>query len=120
MLNNLKFSTLFMIFVLILSCNHSPRVKESKKISDRTSVTPIDTITDDLVSYISGMPNNKKGCLSKLDSMAKWNHYARDIDNMFSHANSFRFKKMKTWADSEFVKSPTITTLFYPFSGPDF
>jgi hypothetical protein len=120
MLHNLKFSALFLMAVLILSCNHTPKVKEGKKPSESTAVTPVDNIKDDLVSFISGMHNNKSGCLSKLDSIAKWNHYAKEIDNMFSHANSFRFKKMRAWADSEFIKSQSVTTLFYPFSGPDF
>ncbi len=120
MLHNLKFSALFLISVLILSCNHSPKVKETKKTSDSTTVTHVDNIKDDLVSFMSGMPNKKSGCLPSLDSMTKWNHYAREIDNMFSHANSFRFKKMRLWADSELVKNQSITTLFYPFSGPDF
>ena len=120
MRHKLKFSALFLISVLILSCNHNPKVKEVKKTSDSTSVTPVDNLKDDLVSFISGMPDNKSGCLSTLDSITKWNHYAREIDNMFSHASSFRFKKMKVWADSELVKNQSITTLFYPFSGPDF
>jgi hypothetical protein len=120
MLHNLKFSALFLISVLILSCNHSPKVKEVKKPSDSTALTHVDKVKDDLVSFISGMPNNKSGCLSRIDSIAKWNHYSREIDNMFSHANSFRFKKMRVWADSEFIKSQSVTTLFYPFSGPDF
>jgi hypothetical protein len=120
MLNNLKFSAFFLMVVLILSCNHKPNVKELKKISESTSVTPINTIIDDLVSFISGIPNDKSECFSKLNSVAKWNHYARELDNMFSHANSFRFKKMKIWADSELIKNHSITTVFYPFSGPDF
>ena len=120
MLHNLRFYALFLISVLMLSCNNSPKAKEAKKTSDSTTVTHVDNIKDDLVSFISGMPNNKSGCLSSLDSMAKWNHYAREIDNMFSHSSSFRFKKMKAWADSELVKNQKVTTLFYPFSGPDF
>ena len=120
MLHNLRSSALFLMSVLILSCNHSPKVKETKKTSESTAVTQVDNIKDDLVSFMSGMPNKKSGCLPSLDSMDKWNHYAREIDNMFSHANSLRFKKMRVWADSELVKNQSITTLFYPFSGPDF
>jgi hypothetical protein len=120
MLHKLKFPALFLIVVLILSCNHTPKVKELKKTSESTYVTPVNTITDDLVSFISGIPGNKSECFSKLDSMVKWNHYARELDNMFSHANSFRFKKMKIWADSEIIRNQSITTVFYPFSGPDF
>jgi hypothetical protein len=123
MLNNLKFSAFFLMIVLILSCNHNPKAKEVKeieKVSDSASVAPINTMTDELASFISGMPYNKNECLSKLDSIVKWKHYASDMDNMFSHSTSLRLKKMKIWADSELIKNQNITTVFYPFSGPDF
>jgi len=108
------------MIVLILSCNHNPKVKELKKIPEITSVTPISTLTDDQASFISGMPNGKSECLSKLNSTVKWKHYARELDSLFYHSNSFRLEKMKIWADSELIKNQSITTVFYPFSGPDF
>lgn len=120
MFNKLKFLAFFLMVVLILSCNHKPKVKELIKIPESTTVTPINTITDDLVSFISGIPNNKSDCFSKLKSDSKWNKYSRELDDMFSHAYSFRIKKMKEWADSELIKNQSITTVFYPFSGPDF
>jgi hypothetical protein len=66
------------------------------------------------------MPYNKNACLSKLDSTIKWKHYASEMDKMFSHSTSLRLIKMKTWADSELIRDRNITTVFYPFSGPDF
>lgn len=120
MFNNLKFAGFFLMVALILSCNHNPKEKELKKISEITSVTPIDTTTDDLVSFISGMPDVKNECFSKFDSVVKWNNYARELDKMFSQAYSIRFKKVKIWADSELIKNQSIKTVFYPFSGPDF
>ena len=65
MLNNLKFAVSFLMAALILSCNHNPKVKEIIKTSDSTSVKHvnttmvIDTTTDALASFISGMPYNK-------------------------------------------------------------
>src|SRR5674476_494310 len=106
MLNSLKFSALLLMGISIISCNHNPKVKEVKevkKISDSTSVIPINTMTDDMASFISGMPYNKNECLSKLDSIVKWDHYASDMDKMFSHSTSFRLNKMKIWADSELI-----------------
>jgi hypothetical protein len=126
MLNNLKYPVYFLMAVLILSCNHNPKVKEIIKTSDNASVKHvettmvIDTTTDELASFISGMPYNKNGCFSKVDSAAKWNQYAREIDKLFSQAYALRFKKVKVWADSELIKNGTIKTLFYPFGGPDF
>jgi len=109
--------------ISIISCNHNPKVKEVKevkKISDSTSVIPVNTMTDDMASFISGMPYNKNECLSKLDSIVKWDHYASDMDKMFSHSTSLRLNKMKIWANSELIRNQGIKTVFYPFSGPDF
>ncbi len=111
------------MIVLILSCNHTPKVKEVKEIkktSESTSEIAVNTITDNLVSFISGMPHDKNECLSKLDSNIKWNQYARELDNMFTNTNSSRIDKMKKWAEGELIINHNITTIFYPFSGPDF
>ena len=123
MLNSLKFSALLLMGISIISCNHNPKVKEVKevkKISDSTSVIPVNTMTDDMASFLSGMPYNKNECLSKLDSIVKWDHYASDMDKMFSHSTSLRLNKMKIWANSELIRNQGIKTVFYPFSGPDF
>lgn len=119
----LKFSALFLTLIMVISCNHNPRakeVKEVKKISDSTSATPVNTMTDDMASFISGMPYNKNECLSKLDSIIRWKNYASDMDKMFSHSTSLRLEKMKIWADSALIRNQSIKTVFYPFSGPDF
>jgi hypothetical protein len=120
MLNNLRFAVFLLTGVLILSCNINPQVKQVEKISEQVPEIPYDTITDDLVSYISGIANSKKGCLSKLDPKINWINYARELDSTFNYLSSIRFEKMKMWADSELINSHDKTTLFYPFSGPDF
>ena len=126
MLNNLKNPAVFLMVVLILSCNQNPKakevkdVKDVKKISDTISVIAVDTLIDDQAAFISGMPYNTNKCLSRLDSLIKWKHYSSDMDKMFSQSTSLRLNKMKTWADSELIKNQSITTVFYPFSGPDF
>ena len=66
------------------------------------------------------MPYNKNECLSKLDSIIKWKQYAGEMDKMFSRSTSLRLKKMENWADSALIRNQSITTVFYPFSGPDF
>ena len=114
------------MFLLVLSCTHSPKPKEVKKTSDSASVAsvnaavPVNSVTDDLVSFISGMGNGKNKCQPKLDSIIKWKNYANELDSMFSHVNSGRCMKMKIWADSELVDCHSNTAVFYPFSGPDF
>ena len=120
---NVKFSAFSLMMVLSLSCTHQPKPKEVKKLSDSTAVapvTPINSVTDDLVSFISGVGSGKNKCQPKLDSIIKWRNYAGELDSMFSHVNSGRSKKMRIWADSELIDSHSKTTVFYPFSGPDF
>jgi hypothetical protein len=119
-MNNLKSSAFLFMLVLILSCSHNPKIEEVKKISDSKPVAPYNTNTDDLVAFISGMASDKSECFSKIDSITKWISYARELDSIFSYGNSIRFEKMKIWADSELIKIQGITTVFYPFSGPDF
>ena len=113
MLKKLKLSGFFLMIVLALSCGQNPKVKEVKdvkevkevkevkKTSDSLTIAAANTILDDQASFISGMASGKTECLLKLNSSKKWNLYAKDLDSLFSHTNSFRIKKMRNWADSE-------------------
>ena len=119
----LNFSAFFLMIVFILSCDRNPKpkeVKEVKTVTDSQAVIAIDKITDDMASFISGMPYDKNECLSKLDSIVRWKRYASDMDKMFSHSTTQRLKKMETWADSALIRNQNVKTVFYPFSGPDF
>lgn len=123
MFANLKFSSFLLVLVLILSCTNPPKqkeVKEVKKISDSIAVSQVNSVTDDLVTFISGLGDGKNKCQPKLDSIIKWRNYADELDSMFSHVNAGRCTKMRIWADSELINSHSKTTIFYPFSGPDF
>jgi hypothetical protein len=118
--NKIRISAFLLMVALMLSCRHNQGVKVIDKLPDVPVSLPYDTITDNLVSFISGMSDSKNVCLSKLDSLTKWNHYARKLDSMFSQISSVRFEKMKIWADSELINNHGNTTVFYPLSGPDF
>jgi hypothetical protein len=120
MLNNLKLSTLLLITTVILACTLPPKDKTVKKPAVNQTLPVSNSSADDMASFISGMQSKNSNCLAKLDSSAKWIHYAADLDSLFVHGKSFRFDKMKVWADSELVKNKEIKTVFYPFSGPDF
>lgn len=126
-LNNLKLSVLLSIAVLILSCNYPLKGQEVKQTTElkKTSVNKIvppgNTDIDDLASFIAGIPaSNKNKCYARLDTTVKWINYAKELNKMFARADTFRFVKMKSWADSELIKNHSIKTVFYPFSGPDF
>jgi hypothetical protein len=131
MLNLFKLPVLVLTIAAILSCNHNPKAKDSKaseKTADsaamaKDTVIPlpaIDVANDNLASFIAGMPGFKDGCYSRIDSVANWKSYSENIDSLFNYGNALRMEKMGKWADSELVRDPSITTLFYPFGGPDF
>jgi hypothetical protein len=120
MRNKLIFASFLLVTAFILSCHQGPKIKKAEKTSDSTAVLPFDLIIDDQVSFISGIANSKRGCLLKLDSVIKWTRYASELDRLLSYDNSNRLNKMKAWADKELLNNKSNTTVFYPFSGPDF
>lgn len=123
----MKLTALLSILVMSLSCNPKPKVvqvqeikTENKKDIDSVVVTPVNSISDEIASFISGTPYGDNKCLSKYDSITKWTKYSKDLDKLFANANTMRLNKMKTWANNELKKDHSSKTVFYPFSGPDF
>lgn len=126
MSRNFSLSALLLILVLSLSCKPKPKpvevieVKKEVKDSIIPQILPVNSVTDDIASFISGTPYGKSQCLSKYDSIIKWTSYAKELDKLFSNATSLRLEKMKTWAATELKRDRITSTVFYPFSGPDF
>lgn len=121
----LKFCIAAMMVALIISCNHRSQAKELNKTPDPAADTippPPVTInpTDNLAAFISGMPYIDNQCFHKIDSVINWKHYANELDTLFSAGNERRFSRMALWGDSELIRNSDVTTLFYPFAGPDF
>ena len=104
MLNNLKLFTLLLITAVILACTLPPKDKTVKKPAVNQTIPVSNSSADDMASFISGMQSKNSNCLAKLDSSAKWLRYADELDSLFVHGKSFRFDKMKVWADSELIK----------------
>lgn len=104
---------------LALSCNQKqPSTTDTvavKKIS-----YPYDTITDNKVAFISGMAHGKTECLGALDTTKSWKSFSIAMDTMFQKIETNRLQKMRVWADSQLTNANAKTTVFYPFSGPDF
>jgi hypothetical protein len=109
---------IILIAFLVVSCSQKPP-KVTETLAPAVYSVPYDTLTDDLVAFISGIEHNKTGCLGRLDSITNWNKFAEKIDSGFIDLDSSRFAKMEKWADSELVDRYGSTTLFYPFGGPD-
>ncbi|MHC1702581.1 MAG: hypothetical protein AB9846_01615 [Tenuifilaceae bacterium] len=108
--------------IIIFSCQQKPANKvppADTKVINKISF-PYDTLTDNKVAFISGMSHGKTECLTALDSTTKWKTFAVSMDKMFNEIEVNRLSKMRVWADSELVDNKAKTTVFYPFSGPDF
>jgi len=108
--------------VIAFSCNPKPA---NTTISADTTVIkritfPYDTIIDNRVAFISGVAHGKTECLSGLDTTTKWKSFSYAMDSMFKKIEVNRLQKMRDWADSQLVNNQAPTTVFYPFSGPDF
>jgi hypothetical protein len=108
-----------LISLILVSCNQKPK-KVIEVVTPKIYSEPFDTITEDVVSFISGMPHGVSGCLARLDSTTKWKQFSYRMDSGFFDLDTARFAKMERWADSELVGCHGNTTLFYPFGGPDF
>jgi len=108
--------------IIALSCNQ--KSANNTPTADTTVVKkitfPYDTITDNKVAFISGIAHGKTECLESLDSTTNWKSFATAMDTMFQKIEINRLSKMRVWADSELVDNKAKTTVFYPFSGPDF
>jgi hypothetical protein len=105
---------------IALSCNQKPAKNATDTVVVKRITFPYDTITDNRVAFISGMAHTKTECLGALDTTKKWKSFAVAMDTMFQKIETNRLQKMRVWADSQLVNNKAKTTVFYPFSGPDF
>ena len=110
---------LVLFSLILVSCNQKPQ-KVVEVVAPKPFSEPFDTLTEDIVSFISGMPHGSSGCLARLDSITRWEQFSYRMDSGFFDLDTARFAKMERWADSELVDCHGNTTLFYPFGGPDF
>lgn len=112
---------LLFIPAIALSCNSKPTNTAVVTDTIPKKVTlPYDTLIDNKVAFFSGMAHSGTKCLTELESTTKWKSHATRMDSMFHKIEVERLEKMRVWADSQLTESKAPTTVFYPFSGPDF
>lgn len=112
---------LVLIPAIALSCNSKPTNTAIATDTIPKKVTlPYDTLIDNKVAFFSGMAHGNTKCLSELESATKWKMHTQRMDSMFHKIEVERLEKMRVWADSQLTESKAPTTVFYPFSGPDF
>jgi len=114
------------IALAIASCGGNGK-KEVKNVKDTVKKTvqkdtlKVNKAYTDIAKFISGMNVDEKSELYKLSQSESFKSYAKSSDSSWKKLEKKRLLKMKTWAEAELSDlNKDITTLFYPFSGPDF
>ncbi len=84
------------------------------RASDTTNV-------QNVAAYLAGLPPKAGTPLAELAAEPTWQAFAKDQDKSWTKYRSTHTDPMNKWAATELdsVRQAT-TTLFYPFSGPDF
>jgi hypothetical protein len=75
-------------------------------------------VYNDVALFIGGI-SNPGGALAEGEGRAGWVRHARFFDQNWEKFTQGRLAPMRAWAAQE-VASCKTTTVFYPFSGPDF
>jgi hypothetical protein len=73
---------------------------------------------NDAALFIAGI-SNRQGTLAAYENQPVWARYARFISESWARFEKKRLGPMRAWATKE-LSSANTTTVFYPFSGPDF
>jgi hypothetical protein len=129
-----KFIFLFIIAAFIDSCGQVSAEKDSAKTKSDSLVVKVDSSTKaskaapiitapmfhEIASILGGIEDSSN-VLSYLYDTAAWNTNKKFINDNWKKIENTRLHKMSNWRDKE-ISAPNknCTTVFYPFSGPDF
>nr|GFD49416.1 hypothetical protein [Tanacetum cinerariifolium] len=74
-----------------------------------------------VAAYLAGLEPKAETPLAALAAQPTWQAFAKDQDKSWAKYRATHTDRMNKWAATELdsVRQAT-TTLFYPFSGPDF
>jgi hypothetical protein len=86
-----------------------------------TALVPDTANVQNVAAYLAGLPPNSETPLAALAAQPTWQAFAKDQDKSWAKYRTTHTDRMNKWAATELdsVRQAT-TTLFYPFSGPDF
>lgn len=86
----------------------------------QAEVQPDRDLTD-VARFIAGMPPAEGGRLDSLARTDAWRRYATHADSAWARHRREQADSIRRWAQAELPEgTDTISTVFYPFSGPDF
>jgi len=86
-----------------------------------TALAPDTANVQNVAAYLAGLPPKAETPLAMLAAQPTWQAFAKDQDKSWAKYRATHTDPMNKWAATELdsVRQVT-TTLFYPFSGPDF
>jgi hypothetical protein len=86
-----------------------------------TALAPDTANVQNVAAYLAGLPPKTETPLATLAAQPTWQAFAQDQDKSWAKYRATHTDPMNKWAATELdsVRQAT-TTLFYPFSGPDF
>jgi len=101
-----------------------PAMPDSVALSPRSTATTLapDTASvQNVAAYLAGLEPKAGTPLATLAAQPTWKAFAQDQDKSWSKYRTTHTSPMNKWAATELdsVRQAT-TTVFYPFSGPDF
>ena len=74
---------------------------------------------NDIARFIAGLPPEHDEQLAALAKTDEWTAYAAYMDTSWPRFDHVKLQQIRLWTANEFAKK-RISTVFYPFSGPDF
>ncbi|MBI2967963.1 MAG: hypothetical protein HYY40_09140 [Bacteroidetes bacterium] len=85
------------------------------------TLTPYDKKLSDASLVLAGLNPEDAALKNRVTHNSAWNNYSAWMSEKWDEITINRLSSMVAWADSERVTTEgTGSTLFYPFSGPDF
>jgi hypothetical protein len=86
-----------------------------------TALAPDTANVQNVAAYLAGLPPQAGTSLATLAAAPTWQAFAKDQDKSWVKYRTTHTDRMNQWAATELdsVRQAT-TTVFYPFSGPDF
>lgn len=100
----------------------TPATDSVRKDTARPKPAPLtfDRTFDYTARVIAGMPVTDAEPYASICESESWKRYAAAMDSSWQKVEKQRFSKMRAWAATELTAEANVTTVFYPFSGPDF
>ena len=96
----------------------APPVASHEPVPPNEPVPPVNRQYNDTARFIAGLQPEAGSILTEQSARPEWIKYAESFDKNWAKLDSTRMAPMRKWASEELHGGSS--TVFYPFSGPDF